>query len=69
MHEFLSDLERSLAIVVKGVGKIKHRFWRNFISETKNEPAKSFVDGDLIESFLDLSNKNKLEVVNALQVL
>jgi len=69
MYDFLSDLEGSLATVVKGVGKIKHRLWRSYHTELRNEPAQSFVDGDLIESFLNLSTNNKLEVVNALQVL
>ncbi|XP_027838000.2 DNA damage-binding protein 1-like isoform X1 [Aphis gossypii] len=67
MYDFLSDLEGSLATVVKGVGKIKHRLWRSYHTELRNEPAQSFVDGDLIESFLNLSTNNKLEVVNALQ--
>jgi len=69
MYEFLTDLELSLATVVKGVGKIKHQLWRSYHTETRIEPSEAFVDGDLIESFLDLSKKNMLAVVNSLQVL
>lgn len=69
MYEFLSDLEKSLAFVIKGVGKINHQYWRSYQSEIKTEPSEAFVDGDLIESFLDLSKANMIEVVNGLKVL
>lgn len=69
MFEFLSDLERSLANVIKGVGKIKHSFWRSYHTEIRTEPSESFIDGDLIESFLDLSKADMIEVVNELKVL
>lgn len=69
MFEFLSDLERSLADVIKGVGKIKHSFWRSYHTEIRTEPSESFIDGDLIESFLDLSKADMIEVVNGLTVL
>lgn len=68
MFEFLTDLERSLATVIKGVGKINHQYWRSYHSEIKTEPSEAFVDGDLIESFLDLSKANMIEVVNGLKV-
>lgn len=68
MFEFLSDLERSLATVIKGVGKIKHQFWRSYHTEIRTEPAEAFVDGDLIESFLDLSKTDMTAVVNGLKV-
>jgi len=69
MFDFLSDLEKSLATVVKGVGKINHQFWRSYHTEIRTEPSESFVDGDLIESFLDLSKREMVAVVDALQVL
>lgn len=69
MYEFLNDLEKSLASVIKGVGKIQHQSWRSYHTEIRTENAESFVDGDLIESFLDLSKKEMQEVINALEVL
>jgi len=69
MFEFLSDLEKSLATVVKGVGKINNQFWRSYHTEIRTEPSESFVDGDLIESFLDLSKHEMIAVVEELQVL
>lgn len=68
MFDFLSDLERSLATVIKGVGKIKHQFWRSYHTEIRTEPSEAFVDGDLIESFLDLSKADMTAVVNGLEV-
>jgi DNA damage-binding protein 1 len=69
MFDFLSDLERSLASVIKGVGKIKHQFWRSYHTEIRTEPSEAFVDGDLIESFLDLSKSDMLAVVEGLKVI
>lgn len=68
MFDFLSDLERSLATVIKGVGKIKHQFWRSYHTEIRTEPSEAFVDGDLIESFLDLSKADMIAVVDGLEV-
>lgn len=68
MFDFLSDLERSLASVIKGVGKIKHQFWRSYHTEIRTEPSEAFVDGDLIESFLDLSKADMIAVVEGLKV-
>lgn len=69
MFDFLSDLERSLASVIKGVGKIKHQFWRSYHTEIRTEPSEAFVDGDLIESFLDLSKSDMIAVVEGLKVI
>ena len=42
--------------------------WRSFHTERKTEPSFGFIDGDLIESFLDLSREKMQEVVQGLQV-
>lgn len=68
MFDFLSDLERSLANIIKGVGKIKHSFWRSYNTEIRTEPSEAFVDGDLIECFLDLSKPDMMAVVTGLKV-
>lgn len=43
--------------------------WRSFNTERKTEQATGFIDGDLIESFLDLGRAKMQEVVSTLQVL
>lgn len=57
-----------MARVIKPVGKIEHSFWRSFATERKVEPCEGFIDGDLIESFLDLSSDKMKEVATGLQV-
>ncbi|CAH2078400.1 unnamed protein product [Thlaspi arvense] len=60
---FLEKLQTSLRKVIKGVGGLSHEQWRSFNNEKRTEEARSFVDGDLIESFLDLS-KSKMEEIS-----
>ena len=42
--------------------------WRSFHVGNKTEPSTGFIDGDLIESFLDLSRDKMQEVVQGLQI-
>ena len=42
--------------------------WRSFHTDQKTEPVAGFIDGDLIESYLDLSRDKMQEVVHGLQV-
>nr|CAG4640606.1 EOG090X00HD [Eulimnadia texana] len=65
---FLADLQSRLSRVIKPVGKIDHAFWRSFANERKTEPCEGFIDGDLIESFLDLSRDKMAEVSHGLQI-
>ncbi|XP_070551484.1 DNA damage-binding protein 1-like [Ptychodera flava] len=68
LYNFLSEVQNKLTKVIKSVGKIDHAFWRSFHTERKTEPAAGFIDGDLIESFLDLSRDKMAEVVQGLQI-
>lgn len=54
--------------MIKSVGKIEHEFWRAFSTERKTEAAVGFIDGDLIESYLDLSRDKMQEVANNVDV-
>lgn len=67
-YHFLADIQARMAKVIKPVGKIEHSFWRSFATERKVDPCEGFIDGDLIESFLDLPASSMKEVVNGLQV-
>ncbi|KAG1938622.1 DNA damage-binding protein [Pimephales promelas] len=67
-YSLLLDLQNRLNKVIKSVGKIEHSFWRSFHTERKTEQATGFIDGDLIESFLDLGRAKMQEVVSTLQV-
>ncbi|EIE24281.1 hypothetical protein COCSUDRAFT_28729 [Coccomyxa subellipsoidea C-169] len=52
--QFLSRLQDCLRKVIKGVGGLSHVAWRTFQDEHTKMPSQNFVDGDLIEQFLDL---------------
>ncbi|XP_077420097.1 DNA damage-binding protein 1 [Vanacampus margaritifer] len=67
-HSLLLDLQNRLNKVIKSVGKIEHSFWRSFHTERKTDQATGFIDGDLIESFLDLGRAKMQEVVSTLQI-
>lgn len=67
-YEFLHSLEERLTHTIKSVGKIEHSFWRSYHSGQKTEPCEGFIDGDLIECFLDLSREKMRETVEGLEV-
>ncbi|KAE8747775.1 hypothetical protein FOCC_FOCC005387 [Frankliniella occidentalis] len=67
-YEFLHEVEERLSQVIKSVGKIEHNFWRSFNTEIKTEPCEGFIDGDLVESFLDLTQDKMKEVVTGVQI-
>ncbi|CAK8578715.1 unnamed protein product [Lathyrus sativus] len=62
-YVFLEKLQSSLRKVIKGVGGLSHEQWRSFNNEKKTVEARNFLDGDLIESFLDL-NRNKMDEIS-----
>ena len=67
-YSFLDKLQSNLRKVIKGVGGLSHEQWRSYSSEKKTADAKNFLDGDLIESFLDLSRSKMEEVSKAMTV-
>ncbi|XP_056861966.1 DNA damage-binding protein 1a-like [Raphanus sativus] len=62
-YVFLEKLHSSLRKVIKGVGGLSHEQWSSFYNEKRTMEARSFLDGELFESFLDLS-RNKMEEVS-----
>jgi len=59
----LLKVQHALAQVIKGVGGFRHEDWRSFTNErVAGRESKGFLDGDLIESFLDL-RRDKMEEV------
>lgn len=66
--EFLRSLEERLTHTIKSVGKIDHSYWRSFQSDMKKENCEGFIDGDLVESFLDLGREKMKETVLGLEV-
>ncbi|ACO65083.1 predicted protein [Micromonas commoda] len=69
--EFLSALQAALNKTVSGVGGLSHDAWRSFQNEHRHrakDGARGFVDGDLIESFLDLRPEKAREVAAAVKL-
>ena len=67
-YNFLQEVQTRIAKIVKPVGNIPHEFWRAYSTERKVETSKGFIDGDLIESFLDLKRDAMQKVADGLMV-
>lgn len=67
-YDFLRSLEERLTHTIKSVGKIDHASWRSFRTDQKVEQCEGFIDGDLVESFLDLSREKMRECATGLVV-
>lgn len=65
-YQLLLRVQTALNKVVKGVGGFSHKEWRTFENRRSVSEAKNFIDGDLIESFLDLSKPQMHKVVELL---
>jgi DNA damage-binding protein 1 len=63
---FFGTLERALASVIRPVGDLSHHLYRACEAEGRVHPAHGFVDGDLVESFLDLDRSTMDAVVAAM---
>lgn len=60
---FFAALERSMDRVIQPVGGFSHQQFRAFNAEHRVHPRHGFVDGDLVESFLDLDRRTMEMVV------
>jgi DNA damage-binding protein 1 len=64
---FYQKVQLAMTKVIHGVGGFSHAQWRCFCNERKQQAsteARNFLDGDLIEQFLDLK-RDKMEEVAA----
>lgn len=62
-HRFLAQLQTAMTKVVKGVGGFSHEEWRSFTNGRRTSPSSNFIDGDLVESYLDMPRPNQEEVL------
>ncbi|KAL6499676.1 DNA damage-binding protein 1a [Orobanche gracilis] len=67
-YVFLEKLQSNLRKAISGVGGLSHEEWRSFNNVRKTVKHSNFLDGDLIESFLDLNRSKMDEVSKALDV-
>lgn len=60
---FFTALVRAMAQVVRPVGGLSHDRLRAYRNDMGSQPHRGFVDGDMVESFLDLDDGIRAEVV------
>jgi DNA damage-binding protein 1 len=65
-YTFLLRVQQALTQFVKGVGGLSHKDWRTFENRRSVSEARNFIDGDLVESFLDLAKPQMTKVVDKL---
>eukprot|EP01126_Amoeba_proteus_P030509 TRINITY_DN3014_c0_g1_i2.p1 TRINITY_DN3014_c0_g1~~TRINITY_DN3014_c0_g1_i2.p1 ORF type:complete len:118 (-),score=28.70 TRINITY_DN3014_c0_g1_i2:112-465(-) len=61
-------LQDCLNKVIKGVGGFLHSEWRCFSNERKTCPSKGLIDGNMIESFLELSDEQMTVVAKEMDI-
>jgi len=66
-YQFFSKLQGQLTKVIKGVGGLSHGDWRAFSTDRKTVESRNFIDGDLIETFLDLKPEKMQEIAKGLE--
>ena len=67
-YDFYAKVQANMARVVSGVGGLTHEHWRMFATEYSTSPARRFLDGDLIELFLDLPPERMAMAVEGLGI-
>ena len=65
---FLSALQRAMDAIIRPVGDLSHAHYRAWKQEQKTHGSCGFVDGDYIETFLDLSRPNMERVVKEMNI-
>ena len=68
LYQSLMSLQLALAEYVPSVGKIDHSTWRAFYSDERSKVSNGFIDGDLIETYLDLPKYVQHELIKDLHV-
>jgi len=68
-YNFLNQVQEALNKVIKGVGGFSHQEWRSFTNDRRGSvPSHGFIDGNLIETFLDLPAEQQRIVANSIDV-
>jgi DNA damage-binding protein 1 len=68
LYQLLLSLQSALAKHIPSVGKIDHSTWRTFESDECSNVSRGFIDGDLIETYLDQPKTIQSELIKDLYV-
>ena len=63
-YQFLEQLQHHLRTFVRGVAGLSSLEWRKFSNERRNVDSRGFIDGNLIESFVELSADVQQQIVD-----
>lgn len=62
--KFLIAIEKAIADSVKNCMHIEHSSYRTFVFQKRAEPPSGFVDGDLVESILDMDRSVAMDILS-----
>ncbi|CAG0881514.1 unnamed protein product [Cyprideis torosa] len=62
LFELQDKMSETLLLAGGTVGKIQHSFYRGFMTTSRRDESKGFIDGDLIESYLELDKEKQEEI-------
>ncbi|KAI8327522.1 CPSF A subunit region-domain-containing protein, partial [Chlamydoabsidia padenii] len=62
--KLLLHMQNNMTKVIKTIGDLSHADWRSVCTMDRNEESSHFIDGDLIEGFLDLTPQQMQQVVD-----
>ena len=68
LYNLLKQMETNLSNTIASVGHIPHALWRSFHNERQTEASSGFIDGDHIETFLDLPRSDMKKICSNLMV-
>lgn len=64
-YKLLWHVQNNMTKVIKSIGGFNHSDWRNIAATLERKEERSyFIDGDLIESFLDLTPQQMQQVID-----
>lgn len=56
-YRFFQAVEKVMRQTRPSVGHFSHQDWRNFNNQIRTSAVRNMIDGDLVESFMDLSDR------------
>lgn len=68
MFKILNELQVRLSKFMTTVGKIQYSNWRDSESDRRVMQNKFIIDGDLIESFLELNNNDATNLIKDFKI-
>ncbi|KAL0476643.1 DNA damage-binding protein 1 [Acrasis kona] len=67
LYQYMHKVQHAMRESVVGIGGLKHQEYRAYRTERRSEDCENFLDGDLIEEFINLSLQQKQQVVDVMK--